>query len=60
MVIYLRHAVHGTKVAISEVEAAHDAENGWERFDPSAPEQETQVVNELAPKRRGRPPKIEG
>jgi hypothetical protein len=60
MVIYLRHQIHGTKVAISEVEAMHDAQHGWERFDPSEPAETTPVVNELAPKRRGRPPKVEG
>lgn len=37
MVIYLRHPLHGTKVAISDLEAAADADNGWVRFDPTAP-----------------------
>jgi len=60
MVIYLRHPVHGTKVAISEVEALHDAEHGWEKFDLSSPDEPVIVTNELAPKRRGRPPKTEG
>lgn len=32
MVIYLKHPIHGTKVAISEVEAEYDMENGWEKF----------------------------
>lgn len=36
MVIYLRHPVHGVKVAIAEFEAEHDKENGWEVFDPTA------------------------
>ena len=30
MVIYLRHEIHGTKVACSELEATHDCANGWE------------------------------
>jgi hypothetical protein len=54
MVIYMRHPVHGNKVAIAEAEAVYDEKNGWERFelgDPSEPE-----VNELA-KPRGRPRK---
>jgi hypothetical protein len=34
-VIYLRHPVHGEKVASTEAEAAHDRENGWEDFDPT-------------------------
>jgi hypothetical protein len=33
MVIYMRHPVHGTKVAIAEAEAEADAKNGWERYD---------------------------
>ena len=57
MVIYLRHSLHGTKVAIAEAEADADEKNGWERYDagalltPSEP-----VLNELA-KPRGRPRK---
>ena len=57
MVIYLRHSVHGTKVAISEIEAEYDEQNGWERFDPTARAEAAPVVNELAARRRGRPPK---
>ena len=33
-VIYLRHPVHGAKVAISDMEAESDIHNGWEEFDP--------------------------
>jgi hypothetical protein len=33
MVIYLRHPVHGTKVACAESEAAYDEKNGWVRYD---------------------------
>jgi hypothetical protein len=53
MVIYLRHPVHGNKVAIAEAEAESDEKNGWERFELGDPENE---VNELA-KPRGRPRK---
>ena len=35
--IYLRHPVHGTKVANMELEAEADEKNGWLRFDPFAP-----------------------
>lgn len=72
-VIYLRHPVHGAKVAISDMEAENDLQNGWEYFDPtdpvtdSAPETEivvedaapvkAPVVNELQPRRRGRRPR---
>ncbi len=34
MVIYLKHPVHGTKVAIGQEEAAHDRLKGWEDYDP--------------------------
>lgn len=34
MVIYLKHPVHGMKVAISDLEAEYDKKNGWEIFDP--------------------------
>lgn len=36
--IYLRHATHGAKVAISWLEAREDMEHGWEEFDPSNPD----------------------
>lgn len=32
MVIYLKHPQHGTKVAISDVEANQDMQNGWEVY----------------------------
>lgn len=37
MVIYLRHPLHGEKVASTDVEAKQDRENGWVDFDPAAP-----------------------
>ena len=57
MVIYMRHPIHGNKVAIAEAEAEADELNGWKRYDvgalltPSEP-----VRNDLA-KPRGRPRK---
>ena len=57
MVIYMRHPVHGTKVAIAEAEADADAKNGWERYDAgSLLTPSESVLNELA-KPRGRPRK---
>ena len=59
MTIYLRHAVHGTKVANMDLEAEFDEQNGWERYNPDTPSapEEAAPVNELEPKRRrGRPP----
>ena len=50
MVIYLKHPVHGTKVACMEMEAVFDESNGWERYDlVSAPASEpADAVNALA------------
>jgi hypothetical protein len=56
MVIYLSHPDHGRKVAISEVEAVEDENNGWSRYNPDTPTEAAPVVNELAARRRGRPP----
>lgn len=33
-VIYMRHFIHGTKVAIAEAEARYDEGNGWVRYEP--------------------------
>lgn len=32
--IYLRHPVHGQKVATSDLEANYDKGHGWSEFDP--------------------------
>jgi len=72
-VIYLRHPLHGAKVAISDMEAENDLQNGWEDFDPAEPVTDPVpqvevvvddaspvkelVVNELQPRRRGRRPR---
>lgn len=34
-IIYLRHPVHGSKIASMEAEALYDEGNGWKRFDPN-------------------------
>lgn len=56
-VIYMRHSIHGTKVAFSEQEAQYDENHGWSRFDineqsnvESEP-QEDQPVNSMVVKR---------
>jgi len=54
-VIYLRHPVHGTKVACIEAEAVYDEKNGWVRFDV---DEEPVTVNEMK-RPRGRPPRVE-
>jgi len=59
MTIYLRHDVHGTKVANMDLEAEFDEQNGWERYNPGTPStpEAAAPVNELEPKRRrSRPP----
>jgi hypothetical protein len=49
-VIYLRHPVHGAKVATMDLEADYDEQNGWERFDPD----EVTAITENAIVRRRR------
>jgi hypothetical protein len=44
--IYLRHPVHGTKVAIAHEEARADMRNGWVEFDPTARKPEPAPVAE--------------
>ena len=60
--IYMRHPVHGTTVAVMEAEAIYDEENGWSRYTPGdAPISDaSESVNELAPRRRSRRPLNEG
>ena len=61
--IYLRHPIHGAKVASLDMEAEYDKQHGWEEFDPTSSvevstEPEPEVVNSLVePRRRGRPRK---
>jgi len=56
MHIYLRHPKHGTKVAISDMEAAADEQNGWVRYTPGTPSaiDDAAPENGLAVKRRRR------
>ena len=51
MVIYLRHPVHGTKVAISDLEAKADEKNGWIRYTLEAQHDQEVVSNTLRLKR---------
>ena len=58
MHIYLRHPIHGNKVAISEMEAAADSENGWVVYTvgtPSVPDAAV-LSNGMELKRRRRTP----
>ena len=52
--IYLRHDVHGVKIATLEMEAEADVENGWERFDPNDDSGRSDQGGVEAPGRSGR------
>jgi hypothetical protein len=55
MIIYLKHPIHGTKVATLEAEADADKENGWVEFDPTnrvEEEKKEAPENELRRRRR--------
>ena len=32
-IIYMKHPIHGAKVATMEAEAEHDESNGWKRYE---------------------------
>lgn len=62
--IYLKHPIHGAKVATMEMEAEYDEQNGWVRYNPDETEPEAELpaflqepVNELTAPRKGRPRK---
>jgi hypothetical protein len=46
-VIYLKHPVHGHKVACSDLEAEYDENYGWERYTIDTPIVEEPVVEEV-------------
>jgi hypothetical protein len=50
-IIYMKHPVHGDKIATLELEAEHDEKHGWERYTPGE-EPAPEPVNELRPRRR--------
>jgi hypothetical protein len=52
MQIYLKHPIHGTKVATMEAEAEADVQNGWEVYNLDAPKVEAAPVNELKRRRK--------
>jgi hypothetical protein len=50
---YLKHPVHGTKVATLQAEVDADKENGWVEFDPNNPTKtDEEPSNELRRRRR--------
>ena len=60
--VYMKHPVHGIKIATLEMEVEFVEQHGWVRYNPEEPEEseenEPVLVNQLQVKRRGRPPKI--
>jgi hypothetical protein len=46
-VIYMKHPIHGHKVACSDLEAEHDENYGWERYTVDTPIVEEFVVEEV-------------
>ena len=62
--IYLKHPIHGAKVATMELEAEYDEQNGWVRYNPDESAVKVEIpaflqepVNELAAPKKGRPRK---
>jgi hypothetical protein len=55
-IIYLKHPEHGTKIAMMEMEAEFDEQNGWVRYTDDTPSEEEELVaapiNTLEVKRR--------
>jgi hypothetical protein len=51
-VIYMKHEVHGAKVATMELEAIADEANGWVRYTLDTPVEEVAPINVLEVKRR--------
>jgi hypothetical protein len=53
-IIYLKHPVHGAKVATLEMEAVYDEKNGWVRYNPDTPpvSDDAAPVNALETKRK--------
>jgi hypothetical protein len=56
MNIYLKHPIHGSKVATMEMEAVFDESNGWLRYNPDIPSflEELPSENTLRLKRKYR------
>jgi hypothetical protein len=55
MLIYLKHPLHGVKIATLEAEAIADEKNGWVRYNPK---DSRELLNTLeAIVKRGRPRK---
>lgn len=51
MNIYLKHFLHGTKVAFSDLEAARDEMAGWVRYNPHKVLEVGESVNPVTQKK---------
>ena len=47
-IIYLKHPIHGSKVATMEAEAEHDESHGWERYELDTQPEPVEEVEVLA------------
>jgi hypothetical protein len=50
-VIYMKHEIHGAKIANLEAEAAADEKNGWVRYTPET----ASATEDSAPKKEVKP-----
>lgn len=51
-VIYMKHEIHGAKVATMEAEAVADEANGWVRYTHDTPSEEAAPKKEVKPRAR--------
>jgi len=52
--IYLKHPVHGRKIATLDLEAEYDEQNGWERYTAETPDPQPEdaPMNHMVRRRR--------
>jgi hypothetical protein len=55
MLIYLKHPLHGVKIATLEAEAIEDEKNGWVRYNPKDSHELLNTLEAIV--KRGRPRK---
>ena len=46
-IIYMKHPIHGSKVATMEAEAEHDESHGWERYELDTQPEPVEEVEEV-------------
>jgi hypothetical protein len=46
-IIYLKHPIHGTKVATMDAEAEYDESNGWQRYELDTQLEPVEEVKEM-------------